>query len=77
MERITKGHIERYLNLVNGKFKELGLNDLEWEVQGRNGYQAIDDNKGHTIESGLSRREQYNCLKSAFQALEAVARGTK
>ena len=78
MNRITKQDIQYRIDTINNIFERHGKN-TQWSRQGRFGYQAIDVGPadgypGGNVCAGSSKRELYDALGLALEALSVLGK---
>jgi len=78
MNRIAKQDIQCRIDIINNIFERHGKN-TQWSQQGRNGYQAIDAGPadgypGENVCAGFSKRELYDALGLALEALSVLGK---
>lgn len=76
MNRITNKQIQYRIDTINTIFERLGKN-TQWQMAGRNGYQAIDSGPadGYTndmVITGQTKRNIYEQLGIALDALAVI-----
>ena len=77
MARVTMKSVEFYVDLLNAALKDLGIDDVHYEVREFNDYKRLSLMRGTAVAmdltpTGCTTREVYEQVHAVFNTLEYI-----